>query len=482
VSPSDAVVAENAGPSWLVRAVPGLILGIGLIATAAAMLLAYRSGVNAPVSKEVSIGPFDVLLVYSTPTPQLVVSGVLTVLATVVLVVGLDAWAAKRVTHPARRSRDAVARPLRSEATITRPPGRVAITALIPARNEELHIAATLESLRRQTMPPTAVWVIADNCTDRTAEVARAHGAEVYTTVDNQHRKAGGLNQLLARLLPTFGPSDAVLVMDADTMMVDDFLERAAAEFDELPDLDAVGGVFVGDDSPGLLGQMQRNEYLRYGRDISRRQGRVFVLTGTASVFRADALATVAAARGSVLPGVPGDVYDTFSLTEDNELTLALKTLGARMISPRGCRVRTELMPTWRDLWHQRQRWQRGALENIGMYGMSSATARYWTQQLALGYGVLALASYLALIVLSYVAFGLFTVVVFWALLGALFAVERTVTVWPGGWRARLLAAPLLIELVYAVVLQLVYVKSLIDIALGRSKHWNAATVRSPSP
>ena len=50
--------------------------------------------------------------------------------------------------------------------------------------------------------------------------------------------------------------------------------------------------------APGLLAQLQRNEYLRYGRDISRRQGRVFVLTGTASLFRADALAAVAAARG----------------------------------------------------------------------------------------------------------------------------------------------------------------------------------------
>ncbi len=240
---------------------------------AAAMLLAARSGVNAPVSKQVSIGPFDVLVVYSTPTPTLVVAGLVTALAFVLLVLGLDAWAAKRVTDPARRSGDVVARPLRSEATITRPSGRVSVTALIPARNEELHIAATLESLRRQTVPPTAVWVIADNCTDATAEVARAHGADVYTTVDNRHRKAGGLNQLLARLLPTFGPLDAVLVMDADTVMVDDFLERAVAEFDALPDLDAVGGVFFGDDSPGLLAQLQRNEYLRYGRDISRRQG-----------------------------------------------------------------------------------------------------------------------------------------------------------------------------------------------------------------
>ena len=466
----------------MVRAVPGMLLGGGLMAMAAAMLLAARTGVNAPVSNQVSIGPFDVLLVYSTPTIGLVVASLSTALAFVLLVVGLDAWAAKRVTAPARRSTDAVARPLRTEATTLRPSGRISVTALIPARNEELHIAATLESLHRQTVPPTAVWVIADNCTDATADVARAHGADVYTTVQNHHRKAGGLNQLLTRLLPATGPMDAVLVMDADTVMVDDFLERAIEQFDALPDLDAVGGVFFGDDAPGLLAQFQRNEYLRYGRDISRRRGRVYVLTGTASLFRADALAAIASARGTVLPGTPNDVYDTYSLTEDNELTLALRTLGARLVSPRGCRVQTELMPTWRDLWHQRQRWQRGALENIGMYGITSATARYWTQQFALGYGVLALAAYLALSVLTYLALGLFTVVVFWVLLGALFAVERTVTVWPGGWRARLLAAPLLIELAYAIVLQLVYVESLIDIALGHSKHWNAATVEGPAP
>jgi len=469
-----------AGTSWLVRGVPGLILGGALVAMAVAMLLAANSGVNAPVSKQVSIGPFEVRLVYSTPTAQLVVAGLITTLAAVLLVLGLDAWAAKRVTRRAGRSGSA--RSLRTEATAGRPSGTVTVTVLIPARNEALHIGATLESLGRQTAPPDAVWVIADNCTDATADVARAHGAEVFTTVDNQHRKAGGLNQLLARLLPTMGRLDAVLVMDADTVMVEDFIERAVAEFDAVPERDAVGGVFVGDDAPGLLAQFQRNEYLRYGRDISRRQGRVFVLTGTASLFRSDALTAVAAARGSALPGVPGAVYDTYSLTEDNELTIALKTLGASMISPRGCRVRTELMPTWRDLWHQRQRWQRGALENIGMYGFSSATARYWAQQFALGYGVIALAAYLAVTVLSYLAFGMFTVVVFWALLGALFAVERTVTVWPGGWRARLLAAPLLIELGYATLLQAVYVKSLIDIALGRSKHWNAATVTTATP
>ncbi len=460
---------------WLVRAVPGLMIGLALVCMATALLIADHAGISQRASEEFPIGPIDVLFVYTSPSLAMICAGILTALSLVVLVHGVERWAARRITDPGGRPRSK--RVLRAEANVNRPHDPPAVTALIPANNEEDHLPGTLTSLQRQTVPPAAVWVIADNCTDATADVARAQGANVYTTVDNHHRKAGGLNQLLARLLPTMGPLDAVLVMDADTVMVDHFLERAAAELAAVPDLDAVGGVFYGDDdAPGMLAQMQRNEYLRYGRDISRRKGEVFVLTGTATLFRSDALTAVADNRGSVLPGDKGQVYDTISLTEDNELTLALKTLGARLVSPRDCRVRTELMPTWHDLWNQRQRWQRGALENIGMYGVSSATARYWLQQLGLGYGVLALVSYLALTVLSYVAFGVFTVVLFWALLGVLFAVERTATVWAGGWRARLLAAPLLIELGYAVFLQAVYVKSLADIASGRSKDWNPAS------
>jgi hypothetical protein len=42
---------------------------------------------------------------------------------------------------------------------------------------------------------------------------------------------------------------------------------------------------------------LQRNEYTRYQRTISRRLGKVFVLTGTASLFRAYALKAVADSR-----------------------------------------------------------------------------------------------------------------------------------------------------------------------------------------
>ena len=47
------------------------------------------------------------------------------------------------------------------------------------------------------------------------------------------------------------------------------------------------------------------------------------------------------------------------------------------------------------------------------------------------------------------------------------------VTVWPAGWRGRLLALPLVIEIAYDLVLQAVYVKSLFDIATGRDAGWN---------
>ncbi len=60
----------------------------------------------------------------------------------------------------------------------------------------------------------------------------------------------------------------------------------------------------------------------------------------------------------------------------------------------------------------------------------------------------------------------------FWLGLGALFMVERVCTVWKGGWRARLLAAALLPELCFDMFLNVVYVKGIIDISLGRAADW----------
>ena len=352
-------------------------------------------------------------------------------------------------------------------------PGPLRLTVLVPAYNEELTIERALESLRTQTRPPDRVVVVADNCTDRTAEIARLHGAEVRHTEGNVEKKAGALNQQLAELLPHTGPHDVVMVMDADTVLAPRFLEVALAHLDADPDLIAVGGIFYGEDGGGLVGQLQRSEFSRYQRQIARRAGRIFVLTGTASLIRAYGLQAVADARGTLIPGPAGKVYDTLALTEDNELTLALKTLGARMISPQECRCVTEIMPTWRALWRQRARWERGALENIGTYGVTRPTGLNWFQQIAIGYGTIALWSYLVLMGISLLAAPTLLWSWFWMFVGLVFVVERVVTVWEAGWTARLVAATMVPELAFAVFLQVVYVKSLIDIASGRHAGWN---------
>jgi cellulose synthase/poly-beta-1,6-N-acetylglucosamine synthase-like glycosyltransferase len=341
-----------------------------------------------------------------------------------------------------------------------------------------------MSSLLSQSHRPERVVVVADNCTDATIALAREAGVEVFESVDNTKKKAGALNQALKWLLPGQGDNDVVMVMDADTRLDDGFLEVAVARMSNDRALMAVGGLFYGEEGHGIVGQFQRNEYIRYSREIGRRRGRVFVLTGTASLFRPRALRTVAQSRGESIPGIRGDVYDTASLTEDNELTIALKSLGGLMISPMQCTVVTELMPNFRTLWAQRLRWQRGALENLGAYGATPQTLRYWAQQFGIGYGVIALSAYLLLILLMVLSLDNWVWFPFWLGIGVVFSIERVVTVWKGGWRARLLAVTLFPELFFDMFLNVVYVKGIIDISLARQatwKHLNHSPTGEPS-
>lgn len=151
-------------------------------------------------------------------------------------------------------------------------------------------------------------------------------------------------------------------------------------------------------------------------------------------------------------------MYDTAALTEDNELTLALKSLGGLMVSPNQSSVVTEVMPTWKQLWHQRLRWQRGALENLGAYGLTPQTTRYWFQQLGIGYGAIALGAYFVLIIITILARDQWVWYPFWMLLGLLFMIERVVTV----WRSTL----------FATFLNIVFLKGVFDILLARQAQW----------
>ncbi|WP_235496844.1 glycosyltransferase family 2 protein [Leifsonia sp. Root4] len=453
-------------------------LSIAAIVSLAGVLLWFAVAAEvqddggAATSEGLLLGLWSVL--YDTQAPSL--SAMLAAVALALLLAAGIAIIERRITSRYRRSTDQTSTPLAPKIIMAATrgvfAGPITITVLIPAHNEEASLPDTLASLLSQSQPPDRVIVVADNCTDGTEHIAAAHGVEVLRSVGNANKKAGALNQALAMLLPGQGDNDVVMIMDADTQLDAGFLAAAASRFANDRALMAIGGLFYGEAGHGLIGQFQRNEYIRYSRELKRRRGRVFVLTGTASLFRAVGLRTVAAARGGSLPGIPGDVYDTAALTEDNELTIALKSLGALVISPSECTVVTELMPTWRTLWNQRLRWQRGALENLGAYGVKPQTARYWAQQLGIGYGVIALFGYLALLLVMALSLDSWVWFPFWLGIGAVFTLERVVTVWKGGWRARGLAVLLIPELCFDMFLDFVYLKGIFDSAVGRRAAW----------
>lgn len=348
------------------------IMGLTLLA-AGALWWALAAAHPAPFGRlqVLHVGEWAIRYDPQGPALALVVVGVV---AAAVAGVGITLYEDAVLTRARRSSPRVEGRPLAPRRIMAETrgvyAGEVTITVVIPAHDEEHRLPAAIASLRAQTTPPERIIVVADNCADGTVEVARRAGAEVVETVGNARKKAGALNQILARVLPELGDNDAVMVMDADTQLASDvFLETARRRMTDDRALMAVGGLFLGEEGHGLLGQLQRNEYARYTREIERRRGKVFVLSGTASVFRPAALRAVAASRGTLLPGVHGDVYDTMALTEDNELTIAIKTLGGLTVSPRECTVVTELMPTWRALVRQRLRWQRGAIEDLAARG-----------------------------------------------------------------------------------------------------------------
>ncbi|MGN9839040.1 glycosyltransferase family 2 protein [Nonomuraea sp. H19] len=348
---------------------------------------------------------------------------------------------------------------------------QIRVTVLIPAHNEAAQIAESIASLRAQSRIPDRVIVIADNCSDDTAGIARRLGAEVFVTVGNAHKKAGALNQVLDRLLHFLGPDDAILVMDADSALDRGFVQ-AGLEYLCTGRYAAVGGTFTGKDGGGFVGMLQRNEYARYARDVHRLDGKALVLTGTATIFRALTLQQVVAARrAGQLPG-GAHVYDVRVLTEDNELTLAILHLRLRILAPKECTLTTEVMPTWRELFRQRLRWKRGALENLGDYGWTKVTWRYWGRQLLSLIGIVVLFLYLGTLVWSITATGGLRIQPVWAAVTVIFIVERVVTVRARGPRQMLLAGLLLVEMVFDVFLQIVQAKAFWEAAWHRERKW----------
>jgi cellulose synthase/poly-beta-1,6-N-acetylglucosamine synthase-like glycosyltransferase len=345
---------------------------------------------------------------------------------------------------------------------------------LVPAHNEEDCLPDAVYSLVKQTRSPDRVVVVADNCTDRTIEVLEPYRVgfcvEVFETVGNRHKKAGALNQALNKILPDLKDEDMVLVMDADSFLDERFIEsaeeRLATNKSSTSTYGGVGGTFQGRSGGGFVGMLQRNEFTRYARDVRRLKGKVLCLTGTATLFSVKALKEVAKERPT------GKVYDVEVLTEDFELTLALKHLGYEVVSPKECTLTTEVMETWRGLAQQRLRWKRGAVENLVQYGLTWVTLEHWARQLITLLGIFVTAVYLGTVVYSLSVTHGINLYPLWIGVTAIFIVERAVTVYKRGWKMSFLAALLIFEMPFDIFLQAVHLKAYWQVFIRSERSW----------
>ena len=102
---------------------------------------------------------------------------------------------------------------------------------LISARNESYVIKNLIDSINEQTYPRELIdiYVVADNCTDDTAEIARELGADVYKRFDNVNIGKGyALNFLLGEIRNKHGNDyyDGYFVFDADNVLDNRYIEE----------------------------------------------------------------------------------------------------------------------------------------------------------------------------------------------------------------------------------------------------------------
>lgn len=104
---------------------------------------------------------------------------------------------------------------------------RPRVAVLVPAHNESTLIVATLEGLRAQLQAGDRLLVVADNCSDDTAELARAAGAEVIERSNSQQRGKGYALDFGVRHLAGDAP-EVLLIVDADCQVGEGAIERLA--------------------------------------------------------------------------------------------------------------------------------------------------------------------------------------------------------------------------------------------------------------
>ena len=238
---------------------------------------------------------------------------------------------------------------------------------LVPAYNEELTIAPTLQSILQMNYPRTLfdVFVIADNCTDGTAAVSREHGATVIERRNKELRGKGyALRWAIDRLLSSSEAYDAFVVVDADSTVSRNFLGIMSSYLEK--------GVQVLQSSDLVRPQpgAWSSEIIRLGfilynyvRPLGRR------VLGCSAGLRGNGMCFAA----NVLRSFPWEAY---SRAEDLEFGLYLLLQGVSTVFAPEASVLATMPLNARLAESQRERWEGGRVPIIKKYADAAEIAR----------------------------------------------------------------------------------------------------------
>lgn len=238
----------------------------------------------------------------------------------------------------------------RSRRPATRPSEPPHFLFLVPAHNEELLLPACLESLRRLRYPGERVHVVvvADNCTDRTADIARAAhvpclGRTAPADAGKPRAIAWALSQVKVR------DYDAIVIVDADTELDPDFAACAAAA---APLAHKVLQPYNG------VSNQSENALTRMAAVLSAaNHGLAYVLKTRAGL---NVPLSAGMCIGSRVLARVG--WTVTSLSEDWELYAILTARGVRIEEVPEARIRAQEAATLRASTSQRRRWTAGKL------------------------------------------------------------------------------------------------------------------------
>ena len=229
---------------------------------------------------------------------------------------------------------------------------------LVPAHNEERLLPELLANLHQLDYPQSqyAIHVVADNCTDQTAEIARQGGAIAHERVnDQQHGKGFALQWLLQQVQQAEEPHDAILILDADSIVSPNFLQvmdGRLARGERV--IQAYYAVRNPDQSWAVSLRYVALAVLHYLRPLGRTVlGGSVGLKGNGMVFVADILK---------------QHEWSASVTEDIEFHMTLVLAGERVMFAPEAIVEAEMPHTLKGSQTQNTRWEQGRLEVARRY------------------------------------------------------------------------------------------------------------------